>query len=130
MWLFDRGRIKHLQDKFNTIKTEEMEKTGAAVLFDDVATHIRKENKSRTTSVGGLFLTENQLLFITEDFGKHGYRFHIRFDIIESISPKRTLGIFPDRISVTLNDGREERFVVQNRNAWIEKINETMKNNP
>ena len=42
-------------------------------------------------------------------------------------SPSSTLGIIPNGLAVTLDDGRRERFVVNRRSEWVEKILGAMK---
>jgi hypothetical protein len=41
---------------------------------------------------------------------------------IASVAPVRTWGMIPNGLAVTLKSGKVERFVVNDRNDWIAKL--------
>lgn len=89
------------------------------ILRKDLAS-MSLENQSYN---GALYLTNERLVFV-------GYVMDIRNKYIEefllhqlaSIKPVKSLFIIPNALTVTTISGRQLRFVVKNRDAWIDEI--------
>ncbi|MBN1936185.1 MAG: hypothetical protein JW934_16070 [Anaerolineae bacterium] len=74
-------------------------------------------------SVGGrLWLTNMRLHF--KSHGLNVQTHEVSFPIWEIVSVEKqsTLGVVPNGMTVVLQDGRQERFVVDDRDDWIAKI--------
>ncbi|MCX6036777.1 MAG: hypothetical protein NTW99_02575 [Chloroflexi bacterium] len=74
-------------------------------------------------SVGGkLYLTNLRLVFKSHAINIQGHEESYRLDDIISVLPRNTLGIVPNGMTLILKDGREEKFVVNERQDWMNRI--------
>jgi len=74
-------------------------------------------------AVGGkLHLTNRRLLFQSHSFNVQTHEETYLLADIASVRTRNTLGIVPNGIGVMLNNNHEERFVVNGRQEWIQKI--------
>jgi len=71
---------------------------------------------------GILFLTDKRLRFCTHRVSAEVGDYSFPVTAIAVVKPFRMLGIVPNGIEVDLNDGRSARFVVDDRQAWMEAI--------
>lgn len=74
-------------------------------------------------SVGGhLWLTTSRLYF--KSHGLNVQTHEVSFPIwqINSAETSSTLGVVPNGLTIVLQDGRQERFVVNDRDDWVAKI--------
>lgn len=90
----------------------------AGIIYSGGANHfVGKE------SVGGkLYLLEDRLKFKSHNFNIQNHEMLIELKDIDEIGFYRPLGITTNGLVVTKKDGKEERFVVNNRKIWKEKI--------
>ena len=74
-------------------------------------------------AVGGkMLLTNRRLIFRSHSFNVQTHEETYWLADITSVRTRNTLGIVPNGIAVILNNSREERFVVNERQEWIQKI--------
>jgi hypothetical protein len=71
---------------------------------------------------GRLALTKTHLMFMPHvtNLQKRGLR--IPRAEIAGVAAVKTLGLVPNGLAVTLKSGKIERFVVDDRDAWVAKI--------
>jgi hypothetical protein len=91
---------------------------GEPVIIQGPANHFAKgEGRG-----GWLTLTPTKLAFRSHGKNLQNHPVDIPLVHIVSIRPARTLGIVPNGLHVTTADGCIERFVVQNRQTWADRI--------
>lgn len=91
---------------------------GELVIKEGAANHWRGAE-----SVGGrLWLTNMRLHFKSHGLNVQTHEVSYPIWEIVSVEKQSTLGVVPNGISVVLQDGRQERFVVEDRDDWIAKI--------
>jgi hypothetical protein len=95
---------------------------GESVITQGAANHFAK-GESRG---GWLTLTPTKLAFRSHGKNIQNHPIDIPLSRIKQASPARTLGIVPNGLHVALRDGSVERFVVQNRAVWAERIKVTV----
>lgn len=77
--------------------------------------------------VGGwLYLTPDELIFISHSFNIQTHQTIIPLNQIVEAKATLTAGIIPNGLTIITKHGAPERFVVYNRNAWANRINETI----
>ena len=95
-----------------------MKKVEGAI-FEGAANHFVKAE-----SVGGkLYLTQEALVFVSHALNIQRHELVIPIAEIADLSLSKSLGIVPNGLTVHTSSGTEEKFVVNKRNTWIEKIN-------
>jgi hypothetical protein len=76
-------------------------------------------------SVGGkLFLTNKKVIFKSHKLNIQTGQTDIIYASIAEIAPRKTVGIVDNGIRIKTNDGKEFDFVVNDREKWMEKLNE------
>lgn len=91
---------------------------GEQVLRSGLANHFKG-----VEGVGGrLFLTDRRLRFVSHKLNVQRHDESYPLDEIEAVEATRTLGIIPNGMRVTLRSGRQERFVLYQRAAWVEAL--------
>lgn len=88
------------------------------LVHDGPASHLQ----GRVANGGWLWLTEDRL-----EFAPHGYNgtnapWSVDRREIQSVEPGYSAGVIPNRITVHLRGGWTERFVVQDRSAWLDAL--------
>ena len=74
-------------------------------------------------AVGGkLYLQKTGIQFQSHSFNIQNHEGKIDIDQINEVSYFNSLGIIPNGIAITTIDGKTEKFVVNNRRIWKEKI--------
>jgi hypothetical protein len=74
--------------------------------------------------VGGkLYLTSEALIFISHSLNIQRHQMNIPLADIAELEKGNSLGLIPNRLIVHTTAGTHEKFVINNRNVWIEKIN-------
>ena len=74
-------------------------------------------------SVGGkLYLLNNTLEFKSHGFNVQNHNLVINLKDIEQAETYNLLWIVPNGLKIILKNGQTEKFVVNNRTKWIEKI--------
>jgi len=71
---------------------------------------------------GILFLTDKRLRFCTHRASAEVGDYSFPVAAVVATKAFRTLGIVPNGLEVDLNDGRSARFVVYDREAWMQAI--------
>ncbi|MDR1797333.1 MAG: hypothetical protein LBR44_07850 [Clostridiales Family XIII bacterium] len=75
-------------------------------------------------SVGGkLYLMQDRLVFASHKLNVQTHSLEIPLRDIADISFSKTLGFVPNGMVVTLASGAREKFVVNKRQVWVDKIN-------
>jgi hypothetical protein len=75
--------------------------------------------------VGGkTFLTNKKMIFKSHKMNIQKGQTDIPYEDIQEIIRKKTAKIIDNRIRIKTNDGNEFDFVVNEREEWIEKLNE------
>lgn len=109
-----------------SVSTNRLELDGRAAGFDagEVLLHHGPANHWKgAESVGGkLFLTSKRLRFRSHKLNVQSHDESYPVADIVDVEPVRTLGIVPNGVRVSLRDGRQERFVVMGRAAWLERL--------
>nr|AGU11996.1 hypothetical protein [uncultured organism] len=72
--------------------------------------------------VGTLVLTGRNLWFISNGLNLQNADLKIDISDIKSVQPKSLFGLFPNTISVELEDGGMQEFVVPDREAWLAEL--------
>lgn len=73
-------------------------------------------------AVGGwLYLTDTRLFFRSHGFNVQNHELSVPLADLVGVDACRTLGIVPNGLRLSLRD-RTERFVVENRRAWVTAI--------
>ena len=90
----------------------------SGVIFSGGANHFKNAE-----AVGGkLYLLKDGLQFKSHNFNVQNHQLKISFPSITRITFFNSLGIVPNGLKVHLKDGRTEKFVVNKRKTWKEKI--------
>jgi len=110
---------------FVQIQSRKFKKIGAEVthgkkiVLDGGANHFKGAE-----GVGGwLYLTSEEVIFKSHAFNIQSHETVIPLDKIAEIKIGSTLGFIPNRLQLVLKNGVIERFVVFNRNTWVEQLN-------
>jgi len=78
--------------------------------------------------VGGwIYLTDQRLLFRSHSMNIQRHELSIPLEKISEVKPCMTLGIIPNGLEIKTVDGQREKFVVEDRKDWAEKIMEAKK---
>lgn len=88
------------------------------IVFEGPANHFKG-----IESVGGrLFLTEGRLRFVSHGFNLQRHDESYPLEEIVEVGPRRTMGMVDNGLRVALQDGREEAFVVGERERWLAEL--------
>ncbi|WP_217363242.1 GRAM domain-containing protein [Winogradskyella undariae] len=75
--------------------------------------------------VGGkIFLTDKKLIFKSHKINIQIRQTNIEYKNIDKISKRKTIKLINNGIRIITNDGNKYDFVVNERDLWLEKINE------
>ncbi len=78
--------------------------------------------------VGGkIFLTDKKLIFKSHKINIQSGQTNINYDEITEIIKRKTAKLIDNGIRIKTNQGNEFDFVVNEREKWIEKLNEKIK---
>ena len=91
---------------------------GDGVVYSGLANHFRNFEARG----GRLALTNTELVFVPHVVNIQRGDLHIPRSDIASVAAVRTWGIIPNGLAVTLKSGKVERFVVNDRNDWVAKL--------
>ena len=74
-------------------------------------------------SVGGkLYLTKEALIFVSHKLNIQTHEMVIPIEEIASYALCNNLGFVPNGLTIYTKSGRSEKFVVNKRKVWVEKI--------
>jgi hypothetical protein len=97
---------------------------GKKTIMEGVANHFKEKE-----SVGGwLCLTNDEIIFKSHNFNIQKHQKIIPLSQITSVKTSLTLGIVPNGLQITTNNDDVEKFVVNKRKDWAQKINEAISN--
>jgi hypothetical protein len=114
MSAFTRYQSKKFQREHPLAPGEELIKEGGANHFKNIE------------AVGGwIYLTKKGLLFRPHSINVQREELSIPLQKISEAKPCMTFGIIPNGLEIKTIDGKTERFVVEDRKDWAEKILET-----
>ncbi|MBS1643506.1 MAG: hypothetical protein JST36_00575 [Bacteroidetes bacterium] len=91
---------------------------GESVVFQSPANH----NKGLEAVGGQLLLTNHRLVFKSHKVNIQNHELIIPLAEIAQVSRFKSLGIVNNGLEVTLRNGTNERFIVQQAESWIEKL--------
>ena len=91
---------------------------GDGVVYSGLANHFRNFEARG----GRLALTNTELVFVPHVVNIQRGELRIPRSEIASVASVRTWGIIPNGLAVTLKSGKVERFVVNDRNDWVAKL--------
>ena len=78
--------------------------------------------------VGGwLFLTPGELLFKSHSMNIQNHQLVLPLNKIHDVKPAKTVGLFRNGLTLITEQKKPERFVVEDPDAWVEKIHQMMK---
>ena len=113
IWLFVFIQSKKL-------KKSSLELTGGkGIIMEGEANHFKGKE-----SVGGwICLTDNEIIFKSHNFNIQKHQTIIPLNQIAEVKTSLTLGFVPNGLQIITINGVVEKFVVNKRKTWIEKIN-------
>ena len=91
---------------------------GDGLVYSGLANHFRNYEARG----GRLALTKTELVFVPHIVNIQRGELRIPLSDILSVAAVRTWGIIPNGLAVTLKSGKVERFVVNDRNDWVAKL--------
>ena len=98
----------------------KMSKIEGAIIYEGAANHY-----AGIEGVGGkLYLTQNALVFISHKLNIQNHELVIPIVEIETFSLSNNLGFVPNGLTIHTKSGKNERFVVNRRKVWAEKMSE------
>ena len=107
-----------MRSRLATAGTELALEPGERIVHQGAANHfLGAEGRG-----GRLYLTTSRLVFNPHQFNIQSSGVTIARPDIVRAEPTKTLGIVPNGLLVHLRDGRSERFVVNGRAEWVEKL--------
>jgi hypothetical protein len=116
MVLFAESQRKKMQSKDGTLE-------GEAILFQGPANHFQNgEGRG-----GWLTLTSTRLVFRSHGMNVQNQPLNLEVGEILEVFPTLTLGFIPNGLRLTLRNGKQESFVVQNRKKWGKLISQEIK---
>ncbi len=79
--------------------------------------------KMKIEAAGGrLYLFSDKIHFKFHNFNFRKYELELPITQIKTVSFFNSLGFIPNGLQVTLSNGASDRFIVDDRNIWKEKI--------
>ena len=115
------GMFIHLFPKAVKRQTQIETKDGESIIHSGSANHL----KNREAVGGKLYLLIDKLQFKSHRLNLQNHEFTIHIDQIKEVTFYNNLGIIPNGLAISLEDGRQEKFVVSDRQLWkteIEKL--------
>jgi len=117
------GLYIHLFGNSKAVKrqTQIETKDGESIIHSGGANHL----KNREAVGGKLYLLTDKLQFKSHRLNLQNHEFTIHIDQIKEVTFYNNLGIIPNGLAISLEDGRQEKFVVSDRQLWkteIEKL--------
>lgn len=95
---------------------------GKIIILEGGANHFKGAE-----AVGGwLYLTSDEIIFKSHAFNFQAHQTVIPLEQVVNVKTVATLGLIPNGLQIIINNGTIEKFVVNNRKKWIEKINNTI----
>ena len=88
------------------------------VIFSGSAKH----NRNGKYKSGQLFLLSDELVFQSHGFHLKNDTTRIGWSEIKEVRSFSTLLIIPNGLNIITRDGKQERFILNNRREWQEKI--------
>ncbi len=114
--LFTETQRKKMQSKDGTLD-------GEAILFQGPANHFQNgEGRG-----GWLTFTLTRLVFRSHGMNIQNQPLNIEVGEILEVVPTLTVGFIPNGLRITLKNGRQESFVVQNQKKWSKVISQEIK---
>ena len=111
MYFFTTSKIVKKQTAVNASK-------GQKLIYSDWANH-----KKKIEAAGGkLYLFSDKIHFKSHKFNFQNLELELPITQIQTVSFFNSLGFIPNGIQITLSNGTPNRFIVDNRNKWKEKI--------
>lgn len=111
MYWFVKSKTYKNQTKIQTSNNTDIIHSGSANHFVNFE------------GVGGkLYLLKDTLQFKSHNFNLQNHETVIALNNIKEIGFYNSLGIVPNGLAVTTKDGKTEKFVVNGRKTWKEKI--------
>ena len=99
-------------------QTTVIEPKGQKLILSEQANYLKK-----TEVVGGkLYLFSEKIHFKSHKFNFQNHDLELPINQIQTVSFFNSLGFIPIGIRVTLSNGDSDKFIVDNRNKWKEKI--------
>jgi hypothetical protein len=106
-----------IQKKKALSKAVEITK-GKTILMNGAANHFLNKE-----SVGGwMYLTVDEIIFKSHSANIQVHKTIIPLAQIIQVKAVMTVGIIPNGLLIVTKGGKEERFVVNDRNRWIESL--------
>lgn len=110
-----------LTNKFQKL-SDTSQSNGQAILMEGGANHFKG-----VEAVGGwLQLTSDEIIFKSHGMNVQKHETVIPLKHIQKIEKVNTLGLIPNGLKIVTHDQKSERFVVNNRKQWVEKLPNTM----
>jgi hypothetical protein len=98
--------------------TKPLLNDGEEVAWEGPANHFKG-----LEAVGGrLVLTNERVLFASHAFNVQTHEWAVALQDVLEAEPVRTLGVVPNGLRIRTRSGDTERFVVENREAWAERL--------
>lgn len=112
--------LQNQKKKFKNISADVTK--GKTIIMEGGANHFKG-----VEAVGGwLYLTSDEIIFKSHAYNVQAHQTTIPLDQVVKVKTVATLGLIPNGLLITINNGSIEKFVVNNRNNWIEEINNTI----
>ena len=108
------------KSKLITASTKIETAPGETILFDTPANHFKG-----IEGVGGkLYLTNKRLIFKSHAMNAQNHLLSLDLDDISRVHPCKYLKVMNNGIAVTLANETVEKFVVEQRDSWLEHLAE------
>lgn len=104
-------------NKFQKLGTEIT--GGKEIVFSGGANHF----VGREAVGGWLCLTKDEIIFLSHSYNVQKHKMILPLSEVTDIKRTATLGVVPNGLQIQTSRGTIEKFVVNERSKWIEKIN-------
>ena len=95
---------------------------GKKIIMEGSANHFKGKE-----SVGGwIWLNSDEVIFKSHNFNFQNHQIVIPLIQIAEVKPSLTLGLVPNGLKIITINGAVEKFVVNKRKVWVEKIKDAM----
>nr|WP_321453083.1 hypothetical protein [uncultured Carboxylicivirga sp.] len=114
------GLALHLFMHSKAVKrqTEIVINDGEEIVHSGAANHLKNKE-----AVGGkLYLQKDKLEFQSHNYNIQNHNQKINLSEIKEITFYNSIGIIPNGLAIIKRDGKTEKFVVNGRRIWKEKI--------
>lgn len=106
-------------------QTQIINTEGSDIIFSGGANHFKNGE-----GVGGkLYLLSDKLHFKSHDFNLQIHELIISLDKIKEVQVYNIFGFIPTGLAIVTNDGKVEKFAVNNRRRWRDEIEKFKKQN-